>query len=162
MIVMAKPLWVQKANSINEMVSFPMRTKPGLLHNKRGPMQLSCSQVAVSPVREWSHFRGLCWLPLSWQGGLSGGDSSSFGKGTSMLDPLYPATSAGMTTLPMEQAQGHLEKGQTFLRRAVLSICSFGTLSAGAHGEYILGHSVFTLCTHSQRSPSPQTLSPVF
>lgn len=48
-----------------------------------------------------------------------------------------PATSAGMTTLPMEQAQGHLEKGQTFLRQTVLSICSFGTLSAGALGEYI-------------------------
>ena len=48
-----------------------------------------------------------------------------------------PATPAAMTTLPMEQAHGHLEKGQTFLRQTVLSICLFGTLSAVALGEYI-------------------------
>ena len=49
-----------------------------------------------------------------------------------------PATPAAVITLPMEQAQGHLEKGLTFLRQTVLSICLFGTLFAiNALGEYI-------------------------
>lgn len=49
-----------------------------------------------------------------------------------------PATPAARTTLPMEQTQGHLEKGLTFLRQTVLCICLFGTLCAvNALGECI-------------------------
>lgn len=135
-----------------------MRTKPGLLHNKRGPMQLSCSQVAVNPVRNGPTLEAyigslclgrvvlavviaqaalvrehLCWTRYASYPCCH--DHSAYGAST--------GSSGKRTDIPQTDCLVHL--------------LIWNLVCSSPWWVYSQDTDVFTLCTHSQRSTSPQT-----